>query len=127
LCDDLVGCIEVPRGCVVDDADCYVGVCDSEKKECKTNQRPDWTTITSQKGGGVTCFVLYEKAKTAAIISGGIIAAIVVAAVVFAALAALAARKAYLFMQLRQGNMGGAMGNPLYVPTQGSGVNPLYK
>lgn len=53
-------------------------------------------------------------------------AAIIVAAVIFAVLAALAARKAYLFMQLRQGNMGAAQSNPLYTPGTASGENPLF-
>jgi hypothetical protein len=126
ICDQLAGCINIPKTCVVSDADCYVGQCDSVAEQCNTVERPDWTTITTQQGGGVTCFAFYDKAATAGIITGGVVAGIVVGAVVFAALAAVAARKAYLLLQVRQGNMGAAQGNPLYAPTGGSGVNPMY-
>jgi len=126
-CDEVAGCIFIPKVCIVDDPDCYEGVCDSVSGQCITNERDDWTTITTQKGGGVTCFAFYNKAQTAAIITGGVVAGIVVGAVVFAAAAAVAARKAYLYMQLRQGNMGAAQSNPLYTPGSGDGMNPLYK
>jgi hypothetical protein len=91
---------------------------------CVPTQRANFATITS--ANGQTCYALYNKAATGAIIAGGVIAAIVVAAVIFAALAALAARKAYLYMQLRQGNMGAAQSNPLYTPGTASGENPLF-
>jgi len=89
-------------------------------------QRPSWTTITTTKGGGLTCFAYYDKAATAGAITAGVVAGIVIAAVVFAALAAVGARKAYLYMQMRQGNMGAAQSNPLYAPSRTGGVNPLF-
>jgi len=75
----------------------------------------------------VTCFAYYNQAATGGIIAAGIIAAIVIAAVIFAALAAVGARQAYIYMQMKQGPMGGASGNPLYVPGGGAGENALYK
>jgi len=91
-----------------------------------TNPLPDWTQITTKKGGGVTCYAFYNKAQTIGIITGGVVAGIVVGAVVFAAVAAVAARKAYLYMQLKQGNMGAAQSNPLYTPGANGGENPLF-
>jgi len=127
ICDEKLGCLPIDKTCLVDDADCYVGVCDSANKQCTTQQRPDWTTITTQKGGGVTCFAYYNKAATAGVITAGALAGIIVAAVVIAAVAAVGARKAYLLLQLRQGNMGAAQGNPLYSPSPAGGENPLFQ
>jgi len=124
ICDDLAGCIPIPKTCLVNDANCYIGVCDSIAQKCTTQQRPDWTSITTR--GGVTCFAYYNKGVTAAIITGGVIAGIVVGAVIFAALAAVGARQAYMYMQLRQGGMGAASGNPLYAPSAAGGENPLF-
>lgn len=126
ICDEKVGCVQIPRVCLVSDADCYVGVCDSVKKTCTETKRDNFATITSSKKGGVTCFLAYEKKKAAAIITAGAVAGIVIGAVVFAALAALGARQAYMWMQLRQGAMGAAQGNPLYQPNQNAGENGLY-
>jgi len=125
-CDDLVGCLNISKTCIVDDPDCYYGSCDSVGRTCNTIQRDDFSTITTRKGGGVTCYLFYNQAQAAGIITGGVVAGIVVAAVVFAALAAVAARKAYLYMQLRGGPMGAAQGNPLYTPSAAFGENPLY-
>jgi len=74
----------------------------------------------------LTCYAFYNKAQTAAIITGGVLAGVIVGAVVFAAVAAVAARKAYLYMQLKQGNMGAAQSNPLYTPGATGGENPLF-
>jgi len=74
----------------------------------------------------VTCFAYYNQAATGGIIAAGIIAAIVIAAVIFAALAAVGARQAYIYMQMKQGNMGAAQGNPLYSPSNAGGESPLY-
>jgi fibro-slime domain-containing protein len=127
VCDNSAGCIPVPKVCLVNDADCYVGVCNSATASCTSQQRPNFATLTSSKGNGQTCYALYEQVKTAAIITGGILAAIIVGAVIFAALAALAARKAYLYMQLRNANTSGVSNNPLYTPSGGAGDNPLFK
>jgi len=86
--------------------------------------------MTSQQSPQGRVVVLLATCSTTkqpgGIIAGGVIAGIVVAAVVFAALAAVAARKAYLYMQLRGGPMGAAQGNPLYTPSAAHGENPLY-
>jgi len=74
----------------------------------------------------LSCYAYYNKAQTAAIITGGVVAGIVVGAVVFAAAATVAARKAYLYAQMRQGGMGAAQSNPLYTPGATEGVNPLF-
>jgi hypothetical protein len=91
------------------------------------SQRPDWTTITTKKGGGLTCFAYYDKAATVGLITGGVLAAVVIGAVVVAALVSAAAGKAYLYMQMKQGGMGPAQGNPLYENANRGGENPLFK
>jgi len=125
ICDDTVGCLLSPKPCIVKDPDCYVGNCDSLKQQCTQTALPNWESIPSSQKG-VTCYAFYNKAKTAAIITAGVIAGVVVGAVVFAAVAAVAARKAYLYMQLRQGNIGAAQNNPLFAPPGGAGTNPLF-
>lgn len=65
-------------------------------------------------------------AKVAIGIAAGAVAGIVVGAVVFAALAAFAGKKAYDWIQMQNSGMGAAQGNPLYTPSAGSGVNPMY-
>lgn len=125
-CDNTAGCIEVPRTCLTKDADCYVGVCNSQSKKCETQERKDFAKITTDKHGGVTCFLYYKKKTAAAIITGGAVAGVVIGAVIFAVLAALGARQAYLWMQLRTGAIAGAQANPLYQPNLNAGVNPLY-
>jgi len=74
----------------------------------------------------LSCYAVYNQGELAGIITGGAIAGIVVGAVVVAAAATVAARKAYLYAQLRQGGMGAAQANPLYTPGATEGVNPLF-
>jgi len=116
----------VPRTCPTKDNDCYVGVCDNSTQKCNTQERKDFATITSDKHGGVTCFLYYKKKTAAAIITGGVIAGIVIGAVIFAVLAAIGAKQAYLWMQLRTGAVAGAHVSPLYQPNDNAGQNPFY-
>jgi len=63
----------------------------------------------------------------AAGIAAGAVAGIVIAAVVAAALIAVAAKKGVdVLMASRAGPVGGAVNNPLYAASSGSGNNPLY-
>jgi hypothetical protein len=126
ICDNSAGCLEIAKPCLVSDPDCYVGTCNSVTQSCSTSQIPDFLSATTNMHGGVTCFAYYDKKKTAGIIAAGAVAGIVVGAVIFAVLAAAGARQAYLFMQLRQGSMGAAQGNPLYTPSAAQGNNPLF-
>jgi len=125
FCDDTVGCVPVPKTCVVNDADCYYGVCDNVTGACSTLERPNFGSITSKQKGGVLCAVAYNSSVIAGIAAGAV-AGIVVGAVIFAALAALAGKKAYDWIQMQNSGMGAAQGNPLYTPSAGSGNNPMY-
>lgn len=118
------GCLIGNTTCLNSDPDCYVSICDWTTQSCQTSERPNWIGIT--KSNGVTCYAFYNQAATAGIITAGVIAGIVIGAVIFAAAAAVGARKAYLYMQLKQGNMGAAQGNPLYSPSAAGGESPLY-
>jgi len=124
VCDTYGGCTSTARTCIVDDPNCYVGVCDSENQQCTKQERPNFSTI--YHSAGVTCYFAYNQATTAAAITGGVIAGIVVGGVVFAGIFSFSARKAYIRMQMRKGNMGATQSNPLYEQGNKGGVNPLF-
>jgi len=91
---------------------------------CTTVERPNWDTTTNAKG--VTCLLAYNTAAKAGL-AAGTVAAIVIAAVVAAVLLAIAGKKGVdVLMASRAGPVGGAVNNPLYAASAGSGNNPLY-
>jgi hypothetical protein len=125
-CDDIAGCIFENRVCLVDDGNCFTGVCNSAIGKCTKVKVDNFNSATSNNG--VLCTLRYDTRAKAIAIGAGSAVGIAVGAACAIGLLGYGGKKGYEFYKFKQGLMEQSVqDNPLY---EGDGMhfeNPFYE
>jgi len=116
VCVNGVGCTNFSKTCIINNPDCFIGVCDEATKSCSKQDRPNRNHFTCD----------LDSAQKGAVIGAGAIAGIAIGAVVFLLIIGIGSKKGYDYYMNSRSPDDPVKSNPLYEENKNQGTNPFH-